>query len=69
MQRLDNYVQPIVVTEQSSAADIAKTALRLAPGRHYRASAGKTQVTLAVDPLAKTERNPLIGRIIIFLNR
>jgi len=68
MQRLDVYAQPIAVTVQSSTADTAKTALHPAPGRHYGASAGKTQVTLAVDPLTKTERNPLIGRI-IFLNR
>lgn len=68
VRRLDSAAPPITVAVQGGAADMAKTALRLAPGGHYRASAGETQVTFAVDPLAEAEGGPLIGRI-VFLNR
>ena len=67
VQRLDSAAPPIAVPVQGGAADMAKTTLRLAPGGHYRASAGEAQVTFAVDPLAEAEGGPLIGRI-VFLN-
>ena len=58
IQRLDSTTPPIAVAVQGGAADMAKTALRLAPGGHYRASAGETKVTFAVDPLAEAEGGP-----------
>ncbi len=67
IERLDSAAPPLAVTVNNGAADMAETALSLAPGGRYRATAGEARVTFAVDRLAEAEGGPLIGRI-IFLN-
>jgi hypothetical protein len=67
VERLDAEAPRLAVAVEGGIADMTKTALRLAPGGRYRASAGGASVTFAIDSLAAAEGGSLIGRI-VFLN-
>lgn len=66
IERLDEETPPLTVEVAGSVLDMAKGGTGLVPGALYRISAGEKFLIVQIDPQAKDEGGPALGRLLRF---
>lgn len=64
LERLDQAETARLIEVGATMVDFAALGVTLAPGGHYRLSAGEAAVEVMIDPLAIESGGPLVGRLI-----